>query len=111
MRLCPLISIGTHQLNERIHSEPETINSPSPRLQVLVEPHNSLAEGLLLGELLLLVAQVGADGEAVRNTAEQVDLPRLAGFDQGFLGLVTELGGEDLVDLCNTWLDMLGRVS
>lgn len=48
----------------------------------------------------MLVAQVGADSEAVRHTAEQVDLPGLASLDQGLLGLVAELGGEDLVDLC-----------
>lgn len=48
----------------------------------------------------MLVAQVGADGEAVRHTAVQVDLPGLAGFDQGLFGLVAELGGEDLVDFC-----------
>lgn len=70
---------------------------------MLVEPRNGLAEGLLLSPLLLRVAQVGADGEAVRNTAEQVDLPGLAGLDQGVLGLVAELGGEDLVDLCERW--------
>lgn len=74
-------------------------NTHQTVLQVLVEPHNSLAEGLLLGELVVLVAQVRAHREAVRHAAEQVDLPRLAGLDQGALGLVAELGGEDLVDL------------
>ena len=71
-----------------------------PHLQVLVEPGNGLAEGLLLGELEVRVAQVGADGESVGNTAVEVDLPGLTGLAQGFLGLVTELGGEDLVDFC-----------
>lgn len=69
-------------------------------LQVLVEPGNGLAEGLLLGELEVRVAQVGANGESVGNTAVEVDLPGLAGLAQGFLRLVTELGGEDLVDFC-----------
>lgn len=46
------------------------------------------------------VAQVSADGETVRDTAVEVDLPELAGLDQGVLGLVTELGGEDRVDFC-----------
>lgn len=67
-------------------------------LQVLVEPHNSLAEGLLLGEPEVRVTQVSTDGETVRDTAVKVDLPRLAGLGKGVLGLVTELGGEDLVD-------------
>lgn len=71
-----------------------------PFLQVLVEPNNSLAESLLLGPLLGLVVQVTADGEAVRNAAEQVDLPRLASLDESLLGLVAELSGEDAVGLC-----------
>lgn len=70
----------------------------SINLQVLVEPHNSLAEGLLLGELEVRVAQVGTDGETVSDTAVEVDLPGLGSLDKGVLGLVTELGGEDLVD-------------
>lgn len=70
----------------------------SINLQVLVEPHNSLAEGLLLGELEVRVAQIGTDGETVSDTAVEVDLPGLAGLDEGVLGLVTELGSEDLVD-------------
>lgn len=48
----------------------------------------------------MLVAQVSADSEPVRHAAEQVDLPGLAGFDEGFFGFVAELGGEDLVDFC-----------
>lgn len=61
------------------------------------EPSDSLNEGLLLGELVLGLAQIGADGETVNDTAEQVDLPRLAGLDKGALGLVAQLRGEDLV--------------
>lgn len=67
-------------------------------LQVLVEPRHGLAESLLLGELEVLVAQVGAHGESVGDAAEEVDLPGLGGLDQDALGLVAELGGEDLVD-------------
>lgn len=52
----------------------------------------------------MLIAQIGADSEAVRHTAEQVDLPGLAGLDEGSLGLVAELGGEDLVDFCSVSL-------
>ena len=64
-----------------------------------VEPGNSLAESLLLSPLLLGVLGVTADSEAVDNTAEQVDLPLLAGLGQGLLGLVAELGCEGGVDL------------
>lgn len=34
------------------------------------------------------------------DTAVQVDLPGLGSLDEGLLGLVAELGGEDRVDLC-----------
>lgn len=71
-------------------------------LQVLVEPDNGLAESLLLSPLLGLVAQVGADGEAVRHTAEEVNLPGLSGLDQSLLRLVAKLSGEDGVGLCFT---------
>lgn len=64
----------------------------------MVEPVDSLAEGLLLGELEVRVAQVSADSEAVRDAAVEGDLPGLASLDEGVLGLMTELGGEDLVD-------------
>jgi hypothetical protein len=67
---------------------------------VLVEPGDSLAESLLLSELLLGILQVSAHTEAVANAAEEVNLPRLGSLDKNILGLVTELGGEDLVDLC-----------
>lgn len=70
-------------------------------LQVLVEPTNSLSKGLLLSPLLLRVAQISAHSEAVAHAAEQVDLPRLGSLDEGLLRLVTELGGEDLIDLCS----------
>jgi hypothetical protein len=67
-------------------------------LQVLAEPGHSLAEGLLLGELVVLVAQVGTDSEAVGDTAVQVDLPGVSGLDQDLLGLVAERCCEDVVD-------------
>lgn len=38
----------------------------------------------------------------MRDPAEKVDLPGLAGLDESGLGLVAELRGEDLVDLCRT---------
>lgn len=69
-------------------------------LQVVVEPQHSLAESLLLGELEVRVAQVSADGEAVRDATVEVDLPGLAGLDEGVLRFVAELGGENLVDFC-----------
>jgi hypothetical protein len=67
-------------------------------LQVLAEPGHSLAKGLLLGELVVLVAQVGTDSEAVGDTAVQVDLPGISGLDQDLLGLMAEGGCEDVVD-------------
>lgn len=73
-------------------------NSPI-YLQVLVEPGNGLAEGLLLSPLLLGVAQIGAHSEAVADTAEQVDLPRLGSLDKNILRLMTKLGSEDRVGL------------
>lgn len=36
----------------------------------------------------------------MRDATVEVDLPGLAGLDEGVLGLVAELGGEDLVDFC-----------
>lgn len=69
-------------------------------LQVLAEPGNGLAESLLLSPLEVLVAKVGTNSETVGDAAEQVDLPGLTSLDQGALGLVTKLGGEDGVDLC-----------
>jgi hypothetical protein len=66
---------------------------------VLVKPGDSLTESLLLSPLLRGVAQIGAHSEAMTDTAEQVDLPRLASLDEGLLGLVTKLGSEDRVDL------------
>lgn len=66
---------------------------------MLIEPNDSLAESLLLSPLLSLITQVTTDSEAVRDTAEQVDLPRLTSLDQSLLGLVAKLSGEDRVDL------------
>lgn len=62
------------------------------------EPGDGLHEGLFLSELVLGLAQVSANGETVNDTAEQVNLPGLAGLDKNILGLVAELRGEDLVD-------------
>lgn len=69
-------------------------------LQVLTEPGHGLHKSLLLGELVVLDAQVRTHGESVGDAAEEVDLPWLAGLLQGLLRLVAELGGEDRVDLC-----------
>ena len=75
------------------------IQTPPHYLQVLVKPGDGLVESLLLSPLLLGVAQIGAHTEAVTDTAEQVDLPWLAGLDESLLGLVAKLGSEDRVDL------------
>lgn len=82
-------------------------------LQVLVEPANSLGESLLLGELVVLVAEVGTDSEAVGDAAVQVDLPVLAGLGEDILGLVAQLGGEDLVDFLSlvSITDRLKRIT
>ena len=67
---------------------------------MLVEPSDGLAESLLLSPLLLGILQIGAHSEAVANTAEQVDLPRLGSLDKNILRLMAKLGSEDGVDLC-----------
>lgn len=69
-------------------------------LQVLVEPVESLDKSLLLGELVVLIGEVCADGEPVTHAAVQVDLPALVGLGEDLLGLVAELGREDLIDFC-----------
>jgi hypothetical protein len=66
---------------------------------VLVEPRDSLVEGLLLGPLLGLVGQIAADGETVRDAGVEVDLVGVAGFLENLFGLVALLGREDLVGL------------
>lgn len=76
------------------------MQNPLIYLQVLVEPGDSLAEGLLLSPLLLGIAQIGAHSEAVVDTAEQVDLPGLGSLNKNILGLMTKLSSEDRVDLC-----------
>lgn len=67
---------------------------------MLVKPSDGLAESLLLSPLLLGVLQIAANSEAMANTAEQVDLPRLGSLDKNILGLMAKLGSEDRVDLC-----------
>lgn len=87
--------------------KPLATSTPSqPRLgtagqsqQVLVEPGDGLVEGLLLGPLLDAVGQVAADGEAMRDAREEVDLVGLAGLAEDLLGAVALVGGEDLVRL------------
>ena len=67
--------------------------------QVLVEPGHSLEEGLLLGEGLVPLGQVAADGKAVLDTRVQGDLVGQAGLLEDLLRLVALLGGEDGVGL------------
>jgi hypothetical protein len=75
-------------------------------LQVLAEPGHSLAEGLLLGELVVLVAQVGTDSEAVGDTAvaercceDVVDF---------FMGSLLALSSKLLADLLTSSADRQG---
>jgi len=65
----------------------------------LVEPSDGLEEGLLLGELGDLLAEVAPDGETVLDAREQVDLVGLAGGLEDLLRLVALLDGEDGVGL------------
>ena len=74
---------------------PKSHNIP---LQILVEPHNSLAESLLLSPPLNPDVHIAANCKTVGHTAEQVDLPGVSSLNEGVLGFVAELGGEDGVD-------------
>jgi hypothetical protein len=64
----------------------------------LVEPIDSLAKRLLLGELVVLVAQIRTNGETVGDATVQVQLPVLSSLDQDLLRLVTESGCEDVIN-------------
>lgn len=67
--------------------------------QVLVEPRDSLEEGLLLGELLRPLGHVTADGETVLGTRVQEQLVGQASLLENLLGLVALVGGEDFIGL------------
>ena len=64
----------------------------------MVEPAECLCESLLLRKLERLVTQIGADGESVRDTTMEANMPRLTSLIENILRLVSELGGEDLID-------------
>jgi hypothetical protein len=66
---------------------------------VLIEPLNSLEESLLLGESLGLVLEIASHSETVLDVRVQVDLERLAGLDEDLLRAVSQLGGENVIDL------------
>ena len=66
IRNAPLQGYQLHRCN--VYDQPQVCAASF--LQVLVEPPNGLAEGLLLGPLLLGVAQVAADSESVADTTE-----------------------------------------
>lgn len=68
--------------------------------QMLIKPSNSLQESLLLRILLLLLAQIAANGETVNDTAVKVNLVWLLGLNEDGLGFVALLRGEDLVCFC-----------
>lgn len=46
--------------------------------KVVIEPRHGLQEGLLLGKLLVLLANISSDGKSMLDTRVQVDLVRLA---------------------------------
>lgn len=62
---------------------------------MLVEPINRLLKSLLFGILFCLNLRITANGETVLDVGEEVDLPRLLGFDQNLFRLVTLLCRED----------------
>jgi hypothetical protein len=66
---------------------------------MLIEPDNSLSEGLLLGKLDDPVVRVAPDREAVLDAGEQVDLVRQPGLLEDHLGPVALFRGEDGVRL------------
>lgn len=72
---------------------------PPPGLEGIPKSLQRLQERLLLNEFILCDAQVGMNRQSMRNIAKEVDLPALAALGQNILGIVTEVGGEDGVDL------------
>lgn len=76
-----------------------SIIQPGYLLQVLLEPSDSLREGLLTRKLLGLLAEIGAHSEAVNDLGVQVDLVRKTLLLEDLLGLVALLGGEDGIGL------------
>lgn len=65
---------------------------------MLIEPRNGLDKSLLLSPPLNPDVHIAANCKAVGHAAEQVDLPWVTGLNEGVLGFMTELGGEDGVD-------------
>jgi len=68
--------------------------------QMLIKPSNRLQERALFRILLNLLASIASHGETVDDTTVQINLVRLLGLNENRLGLVTFLGGEDLVRFC-----------
>jgi hypothetical protein len=70
-------------------------------LEELVEPLHGLQESSLFGELDVVLAEIGADSEAVLDAGVQDHLVRDgAHLLEQLLGLVALLFGEDLVGFC-----------
>ncbi|KAH8716005.1 hypothetical protein HC256_004793 [Beauveria bassiana] len=74
-------------------------NRTLSRVEVRVEPDDRLQKCLLLGKLLLLLAQVAADREAVLGSGKEVDLVRLPGLGKNLLRLVALVRRENGVGL------------
>lgn len=53
-----------------------------------MEPSNRLIESLLLRPSLMIVGQVSPDCKSMYNATEEINLPRLARFDEDSFGLI-----------------------
>jgi hypothetical protein len=67
---------------------------------MLIKPSHSLNKGLLFSIFFMLLGHITSDREAVNDTAVKIDLVWLLGLHEDDFGLVTFLGGEDLVCFC-----------
>lgn len=86
-------------ISEAVQFSLSQFTSRAQLQQILVEPGDGLAVGLLLGKLLDPVGEVAAHGKTVRDAREQVDLVREGRLLEDLLGLVAHVDGEDAVGL------------
>ena len=70
-------------------------------LRILIEPSDSLEEGLLFSKFEELIGQIATNSEAVLDTTIESELIRNGEFlFQDMLRLVTLVSGEDIVRFC-----------